>query len=57
MFSELSPEMQMVAVIIGLAVLFILVMLNHKRNQQKRQSRKGKAFGKSVSERRKNKKL
>ncbi|MGB2087278.1 MAG: hypothetical protein ACPHVL_01445 [Psychroflexus salarius] len=57
MFSELSPEMQMIAVIIGLAVLFILVMLNHKRNQQKRQSRKDKAFGKSVSERRKNKKL
>lgn len=55
MLENLSPEMQLVAIIVGLAVLFVLVMLNHKHNQRKRHNIKDKGFGRKTSERRKNK--
>ena len=53
MFKNISPETQLILVIIGLAVLFVIVMLNHKRNQSKRLSRKGKQFGQTRSNKRK----
>jgi len=50
MFEELSPEMQFIVVIVGLALLFLLVLWNNKRNTNKRFDRDKRNFRKNFYE-------
>lgn len=50
MLEELSPEMQFVLVIVGLAILFLLVLWNNKRNKSKRFNRDKRNFRKNFYE-------
>ncbi|WP_192901725.1 hypothetical protein [Psychroflexus aestuariivivens] len=50
MLEELSPEMQFILIIVGLAVLFLLVFWNNKRNKSKRFDRDKRNFRKNFYE-------
>ncbi|RZT00277.1 hypothetical protein [Aquimarina brevivitae] len=54
MFDSLSEETQLLVMVLGLALLFILVMWNTKRNSSKFYGRKKRDFRKNVQEKKKN---
>jgi hypothetical protein len=47
MFDQLSAENQLILVVIGIAILFVLVLLNNKRNAKKRFEREQRNFRKN----------
>ncbi|MFN2261441.1 MAG: hypothetical protein ABR595_05200 [Psychroflexus sp.] len=56
MLEKLSPEMQFILVIVGLAILFLLVLLNNKRNKKKRFDRDKRNFRRNFYDKKQNQK-
>ncbi|WP_188458388.1 hypothetical protein [Psychroflexus planctonicus] len=56
MLEEISAEIQLIFVIIVIAILFVLVLWNNKRNRKKRFDREQRNFRKNIHEKRKNRK-
>ncbi|MFO7745706.1 MAG: hypothetical protein R6V36_10025 [Psychroflexus sp.] len=56
MLEQFSPDMQFIIVIAIIAVLFLLVFFNNKRNKQKRYDRKNRDFRRNFYEKKQNKK-
>ncbi len=54
MFESFSGETQLVLVFLGIAILFVLVLMNNRHNRNKRLGRKG--FRKSYYEKKKKQK-
>lgn len=52
-FDNLSPLTQILLVFGGLALLFLLVIANNKRNKQKRPGKNSKSFKQRIEERKK----
>ena len=55
MFSSISEETQLILSIIGIAILFVLVMWNSKRNNRKLYGRNKRDFRKNYFEKKKRK--
>ncbi len=56
MLEQFSPDIQFIIVIAIIAVLFLLVFFNNKRNKQKRYGRKNRDFRRNFYEKKQNKK-
>ncbi len=52
--NSFSEETQLILVIIAIAVLFVLVLLNNKRNKKLRYDREKRNFNKNYYKKRKN---
>lgn len=55
MLNQLSAENQLILVVIGIAILFVLVLLNNKRNAKKRFEREQRNFRKNFYSKKKQK--
>ncbi|PZD79518.1 hypothetical protein [Mesonia sp. K7] len=55
MFDNLSPLTQLILVFVGLAILFLAVVANNKRNKGKLSDRSTKSFKKRIEEKRREK--
>jgi len=55
-FNSLSPTTQIVALFVGIAILFLLVFSNNKRNKGKLYDRKRRSFRENYYTRKKNEK-
>lgn len=55
MFDSLSEENQLIVMIIGIALLFVIVMWNTKRNKQKLYHRDNRDFRKNYQRKKKSK--
>lgn len=56
MLEQFSPDIQFILVIVGIAVLFLLVLFNNKRNKRKRYDRKHRNFRQNFYEKKQNQK-
>lgn len=54
MFDSLSEENQLIIVIIGISILFILVLWNTKRNKRKLYNRTNRDFKKNYFKKKRN---
>ncbi len=52
-FNNLSPTAQIIVSIIGVAILFLLVFANNKRNTTRQRGRRSRRFGKGIEKKRK----
>ncbi len=53
-FENLSPTLQIVLSIVGVAILFLLVFANTKNNNTKQRGRRRRKFGEGLKDREKN---
>ncbi|TVZ51855.1 hypothetical protein [Dokdonia sp. Hel_I_53] len=53
-FENLSPTMQIIVSILGVAILFFLVFANTKKNNAKQRGRRRRKFGEGLKDREKN---
>jgi len=54
MFDSLSEETQVILMIVGIAILFIAISWNTKRNKQRLYNRERRNFKKNYAEKKKN---
>lgn len=56
LFESLTADLQLIFLIVGIAILFLVVYWNNKRNQHKRYNRTKRNFRQNVEVKKKSKK-